>query len=161
MRKVKIKAETDKTNWSLPDQNHTAEDLIASIKLAEEGPFYSVEESKSDFEKWLNQEKSCKGFYPIQLRYQKHFEYGELTFGYNAAKIFISEIYYHIENLDTMYLFHPEYRYLPTKSQIYRNIILGSDLIIYRIAGDQIEVLKAISSKMSITKIKGARSIKI
>ena len=89
------------------------------------------------------------------------FEYGEETFGYTAAKIFIGEIYNHVWNLDSMYLGYPECKHLPTKSRIYRNIILGSYLIIYRITSKQIEVLKAISSRKSITKIRGARSIKI
>jgi len=89
------------------------------------------------------------------------FEYGEETFGYTAAKIFIGEIYNHVWNLDSMYLSHPECRYLATKSHMYRNIILGSYLIIYRITPKQIEVLKAISSRMSISKIRGARSIKL
>lgn len=89
------------------------------------------------------------------------FEYGEETFGYAAAKIFIGDIYNYVWNLDRMYLIHPECRHIPTKSKMYRNIILGSYLIIYRISSKRIEVLKAISSRMSIAKIRGARSIKI
>lgn len=89
------------------------------------------------------------------------FEYGEETFGYVAAKMFIGEIYNHVWNLDRMYMFYPECRHLPTKSKMYRNIILGSYLIIYRITPTRIEVLKAISSRMSISKIRGARSVKI
>ena len=89
------------------------------------------------------------------------FEYGEETFGYTAAKIFIGEIYGLVWNLDNMYLSYPECRHIPTKSRIYRNIILGSYLIIYRITSEQIEVLKAISSRMSIKKIRNVRSIKI
>ena len=89
------------------------------------------------------------------------FEYGEETFGYTAAKIFIGEIYNLVWNLDNMYLSHPECKNIPTKSRMYRNIILGSYLIIYRISSERIEVLKAISSRMSISKIRGTRSIKI
>ena len=89
------------------------------------------------------------------------FKYGEETFGYTAAKIFIGEIYNRVWNLDSMYLSYPECRHIPTRSQMYRNIILGSYLIIYRITPKQIEVLKAISSRMSISKIRGARSIKL
>lgn len=89
------------------------------------------------------------------------FEYGEETFGYSAAKIFIGDIYNFVWSLDNMYLSHPECRHLTTKSQMYRNIILGSYLIIYRITPTQIEVLKAISSLMSISEIRTARKIKI
>jgi toxin ParE1/3/4 len=89
------------------------------------------------------------------------FEYGEETFGYSAAKIFIGEIYNYVWNLDSMYLSHPECRYMRTKSRMYRNIILGSYLIIYRITPEQVEVLKAISSRMSISKIRATRKIKL
>jgi plasmid stabilization system protein ParE len=88
------------------------------------------------------------------------FEHGEETFGYTAAKIFIGEIYNLIWNLDTMYLSYPECRYIPTKSHMYRNIILGSYLVIYRITPLRIEVLKAISSRMGISKIRAVRKIK-
>jgi toxin ParE1/3/4 len=43
----------------------------------------------------------------------------------------------------------------------YGNIIIESHLVIYRITPEQIEVLKAINSRMSITKIRGARNIKL
>jgi plasmid stabilization system protein ParE len=89
------------------------------------------------------------------------FEYGEETFGYNATKIFIGEIYNFVWSLDGMYLIHPECRHIPSKSRMYRNIILGSYLIIYRITPTQVEVLKAISSRMSPTKIRTARSVKL
>lgn len=88
------------------------------------------------------------------------FEYGEEAFGYSAAKIFIGEIYNYVWNLDAMYLIHPECRYMATKSKMYRNIILGSYLIIYRISPERIEVLRVISSRMAISKIKRTRSIK-
>jgi len=89
------------------------------------------------------------------------FEYGEETFGYSAAKIFIGDIYNFVWNLDNMYLIHPECRHIPTKTKMYRNIILGSYLVIYRITPERIEVLKVISSKMSVSKIRAARSIKL
>jgi plasmid stabilization system protein ParE len=89
------------------------------------------------------------------------FGYGEETFGYNAAKIFIGDIYNHVWNLENMYLIYPECRHLTTKNKIYRNIILGAYLIIYRNTPDRIEVLRVLHSHSSITKIRGSRSIKI
>jgi plasmid stabilization system protein ParE len=89
------------------------------------------------------------------------FEYGEETFGYTAAKIFIGEIYNHAWNLDSMYLVHPECRFLLTKNKIYRNIILGTYLIIYRITPKRIEVLRVINSRISIKKIRTSRKVKI
>lgn len=89
------------------------------------------------------------------------FSYGEETFGYSAAKIFIGDIYNHVWNLDSMYLVHPECRHLPTKSKMYRNIILGSYLILYRITGSNVEVLRILSSYRSVSKTKAVRSIRI
>ncbi len=88
------------------------------------------------------------------------FEYGEETFGINAAKTMVSDVYMRVWNLDLQYLLHPECNFLPTKSKRYRNIIIGSYLIIYRILPQRVEVLKAINSKMSTQKIKAARTIK-
>ena len=74
------------------------------------------------------------------------FEYGEETFGFNAAKTFFSEIYMHVWNLDGQYLMFPEVRFLSTKNKKYRNIILGSYLIIYRIETEKVEVLRIFHS---------------
>ena len=87
--------------------------------------------------------------------------YGIETFGKNAAEIFKAELMFFIRALKNLYQTHPECRFIPTKSRMYRNIIFGSYLVIYRITPKQIEVLKAISSRMSVTSIRSARSIKI
>ncbi len=88
------------------------------------------------------------------------YTYGEEMFGAIAAKSFIADIYSRIWSLDQMYLLHPECRHLPTKDKRYRNIILGSYLIIYRIKSDSIIVLRILHSHTSIKKIKSARKIK-
>jgi len=86
--------------------------------------------------------------------------YGEEVFGTIAAKSFIADIYSRIWSLDRMYLLHVECRHLPTKNKIYRNIILGSYLIIYRITGDYIEILRMLHAHSSIGKIKSSSKIK-
>jgi len=63
---------------------------------------------------------------------EKVYEYGIETFAIAAATIFIEELISRIEQLSTSYLHHPECRYLATKSQMYRNLIHGSYLVIYR-----------------------------
>ena len=68
------------------------------------------------------------------------YKYGLVEFGEKLASAFISEIYKYIEKLETEYLLHPECHHLETKTKIYRNIILGSYLIIYRIRPNRIEV---------------------
>lgn len=89
------------------------------------------------------------------------FEYGEETFGYTAAKVFVGDIYNHVWNLDSMYLSHPECRFLPTKNKAYRNIILGSYLVIYRITSSRVELLRIINSRLSVKKIRSTRKVKI
>jgi len=86
--------------------------------------------------------------------------HGEDVFGSIAAKSFIADIYSRVWSLDLMYYLHPECRHLQTKSKIYRNIILGSYLIIYRIALEKVEVLRIINSHISITKLKLTRKIR-
>jgi plasmid stabilization system protein ParE len=98
-------------------------------------------------------------FYFIDI--QDIYEYGEATFGLKLADSFFDTILNDVENLETQYLLHPECRHLETKTKIYRNIILGSYLIIYRIKSHQIEVLRAFHGSRSPKIIKQVRKIKI
>ena len=86
--------------------------------------------------------------------------YGWATFGLKLADYFIAEIYASLEDLSTSYYLHPECRHLKTKTKKYRNIILGSYVIIYRITPLRIEVLRAFHSSRSPKSIKKSISIK-
>ena len=92
---------------------------------------------------------------------QDIFEYGEATFGEKAAIYFYQEIKSIVKRLETDYLLHPECRHLETKTKIYRNIILGSYLIIYRIRTNRIEVLRAFHGSHSPKILKTVKKIKI
>ena len=92
---------------------------------------------------------------------QDIFEYGEATFGEKAAIYFYQEIKSIVKRLETEYLLHPECRHLETKTKIYRNIILGSYLIIYRIRTNKIEVLRAYHGSHSPKILKKKKKIKI
>ena len=92
---------------------------------------------------------------------QDIFEYGEATFGEKAAIYFYQEIKSIVKRLEIEYLLHPECRHLETKTKIYRNIILGSYLIIYRIRTNKIEVLRAFHGSHSPKILKTAKKIKI
>ena len=81
------------------------------------------------------------------------YKYGEELFGSFAAKSFIADIYSRVWSLDIMYLLHAECRHLPSKNKNYRNIILGSYLIIYRITNEYVDVLRILHSHSSIRKI--------
>lgn len=92
---------------------------------------------------------------------EKIYEYGIETFAYTAATVFIEELIFRIEKLSTEYLLHPECRHLATKSKMYRNLIHGGYIAIYRINFDRVEVLNVLHSSRSITSIKAVRKIKI
>ena len=87
------------------------------------------------------------------------YEYGEETFGEAAAKSFVSEIYSKIWVLDETWSHHSECRHLPTKDQRYRNIIVGSYLVIFRVRKDRILVLRILHGRSSITKIKDSKKV--
>jgi predicted transcriptional regulator len=43
----------DIKNWILPENSLSQDELLAGIKQAEEGPFFTVQESMENFEQWL------------------------------------------------------------------------------------------------------------
>ena len=92
---------------------------------------------------------------------QAIFEYGEATFGENAALSFFEELLNVTRNLDFYYLINPECHHLETKTRKYRNIIFGSYLIIHRITPIRIEVLRAFHGSRSPKLIKKSSKIKI
>lgn len=89
------------------------------------------------------------------------FFYGMDTFGLRAADVFMEELFDRVAQLETQYLLHPECRHLESKTKIYRNIIFGSYLIIYRIKAQKIEVLRAFHGSRSPKTIKSSRKIKL
>jgi toxin ParE1/3/4 len=85
------------------------------------------------------------------------YTFGEEVFGAIAAKSFIADIYSRVWSLDSMYLLHVECRHLPTIDKRYRNIILGSYLIIYKITAENVHVLRILHAHSSIKKIRDTR----
>ena len=88
-------------------------------------------------------------------------EYSIETFGYVQASKYFNEIKQRVEELDIYYTWYPPCRHIPTKSRMYRNIILDAHLIIYRITKQRIEVLDIVHSASSISKIRATRKINI
>lgn len=89
------------------------------------------------------------------------YNYGVETFAYNAATLFIEELYLRISQLSTAFLLHPECQFLITKNNIYRNLIHGNYMVIYRITAKNIEVLNVYHSSRSPSKIKASKKIKL
>ena len=46
--------EKKKTNLAIPGQTVSKEELVQSIREAEKGPFYTIQESMNHFDQWLN-----------------------------------------------------------------------------------------------------------
>ncbi len=89
------------------------------------------------------------------------YQYGVETFGINQAEKYENEIWQLVERLSHNYLLFPECHHLPTKSKMYRWIILDAHLIIYRITSTEIQVLRILHAKQSITKIRASRSVRL
>ena|ERR1035437_4011550 len=88
------------------------------------------------------------------------YNYGAEIFGFVLADLFLERLHYIIDELEYQYNLHPECKHLPTKGKIYRNIIFGKYIVIYRITPKNVEVLTLIHTSRSVAKIKTARSIK-
>ena len=88
------------------------------------------------------------------------YDFGFETFGYFQAERYKQLIRQSLDTLQDFYMAYPECRFLATKSRIYRNIILDSHLIIYRITSEHIEVLDIIHSASSICKIRSIRKVR-
>jgi plasmid stabilization system protein ParE len=89
------------------------------------------------------------------------YNYSLDTFGYFQAERYVQQINKAVETLSDYHTAYPECRHLATKSRMYRNIVLDSHLIIYRITANRVEVLDIIHSASSIAKIRGVRNIRL
>jgi len=90
------------------------------------------------------------------------FQYGLETFGFAGAFLFYQNLERLVSNLEFEYFMYPECRFLITKRRMYRNIILESYMIIYRITQDRIEVLRVFHSSIcTASRIRLVRKIKI
>lgn len=89
------------------------------------------------------------------------YSYGVETFGDILSDLFFARLQSIVDELEYHYDLHPESKHIPTKGKIYRNIIFGKYIVIYRITPQRIEVLTLLHASRSVTKIKTARSIKL
>lgn len=87
-------------------------------------------------------------------------DFGEQIFGVNIANTFLLNVRKSIKTLSAQHEFYPENKFLPTKTKMYRNIILGKYMILYRIKPTTVEVLAIYHSSISPSKIKKLRSVK-
>lgn len=76
------------------------------------------------------------------------------------AHKFKSDFVKKVDSIFPHYLNYPECRFLPTKNNIYRNIIWGKYLIVYKILKKEILVLGVFHSKQNPAKLKAYRRVK-
>ena len=91
---------------------------------------------------------------------QSIYLYGYEIFGVTIADFLQDKILNLTSRLSDHSYIYPECRHLATKKQIYRNIILGNYLIIYRIRNSKVEVLRALHGSKKNKTIKATRKIK-
>jgi len=87
-------------------------------------------------------------------------DFGEQIFGVNIANTFLLNVRKSIKTLSTQHQLYPENKFLPTKTKMYRNIILGKYMILYCIIPTTVEVLAIYHSSIKPSKIKKLRSVK-
>ncbi len=88
-------------------------------------------------------------------------EEGLERFGYFQTNRYLDIIEREVLDLRSTYSHYPECHHLTTQTRMYRNIILDSHLIIYRICEERIEVLDIIHAASSISRIRQTRKIHI
>lgn len=105
-----------------------------------------MEEIKLEISEFVEAELKAECIY-----FQEH--YSE-----RYAERFRIEFYKQVKTILPNPLKHPECRFLPTSKNIYRNIIWGNYLIIYRIRPKVIQVLTLFHTKQHPKKIKRTRN---
>jgi plasmid stabilization system protein ParE len=88
------------------------------------------------------------------------YHYGVETFGLKQAEEYESQLWQLIEKLSYNYDIFPECRYILTKSKMYRWIILEAHVIVYRITTVDVQVLRIMGSRRSISRMRTVRSIR-
>ncbi len=88
------------------------------------------------------------------------FEWLKENASVKAAYKFRDEFQQQIENILPSYLANPECRFLPTPNHIYRNVIWGNYLIVYKIRSKEILVLGIFHTKQNPNKLKSYRRVK-
>ncbi|HAH24758.1 MAG TPA: hypothetical protein DCL77_13560 [Prolixibacteraceae bacterium] len=55
MKQIKTANQKEEiNNWTLPGNSLSQDEFLSGILNAEEGPFFTVQESMENFEQWLN-----------------------------------------------------------------------------------------------------------
>lgn len=88
------------------------------------------------------------------------FNYYAETYSNEYAERFRIEFYEQVDRISGHEHLFPECRFLTTKTRIYRNIIWGNYLIIYKINSLSVDVLSLFHTKRNPSKLKRLRKVK-
>lgn len=91
---------------------------------------------------------------------EQEYEYYATHYSPDYAEKFRSSFFEQVKTILPHALKYPECRYLPTKNQIYRNIIWKNYLIIYKTKRTVAEVLVLFHTKQHPRKFKAVRKLK-
>ncbi|HXH19042.1 MAG TPA: type II toxin-antitoxin system RelE/ParE family toxin [Chitinophagales bacterium] len=97
--------------------------------------------------------------YALDQLQQEYYYYAE-NYSLDYAEKFRLEFFKRVSKILPLHLSHPECRFLPTKNHIYRNIVWGNYLIVYKVKKKVIEVLCLFHSKQNPKKLKRLRRLK-
>jgi hypothetical protein len=88
--------------------------------------------------------------------YQRYFE----NYSERYAETFLAEFISQVEQILPFVWGNPECRFLPTKNHIYRNIVWGNYLIIYKILKKEIWVVGLFHTKQNPGKLKSYKKVR-
>jgi plasmid stabilization system protein ParE len=92
-----------------------------------------------------------------QNELEQAFDYYAENYSLAFAEKFRIEFYETVKTVHPNPYIYPECRFLPTKTQMYRNIIWGNYLIVYKIKSKTIEILSLFHTKPKPSKVKRLR----
>ena len=107
-----------------------------------------------------------KQVYEIEIKQRaredvkNQYEYFSENYSEKYAERFLEEFIEQTERILPFVWVYPECLFLPTKNHIYRNIVWGNYLIIYKILKKQIWVVGLFHTKQNPQKIKSYRRVK-
>ena len=88
------------------------------------------------------------------------YDYYANNYSIRYAEKFRLEFFQQVKSILPQPLHYPECRFLPTKNQVYRNIVWGNYLIVYKVKKHTVEVLVLFHTKQHQKKLSKARRIK-
>jgi plasmid stabilization system protein ParE len=105
--------------------------------------------------------KPCKVSRKFKASVDQIYKYGCLEFGTRKAEFYDQKISAAIRELPYSYGSNPYCRHIQIPGEVYRNIIIGSHLIIYRVTDERIEVLDIIHGASGEDKIRATGDIRL